>query len=53
MLVEFLTSLLSGVDLVRFDFLVPLLAAFIIIVSCGLLFRTMLALFDVFFTGRR
>ena len=46
---QFIESLLVGVDLERFDYLVPLLSGVLIVTSIGLTYRALLAVFNTFF----
>lgn len=49
---DYVCSLLEGVDLNRFSLLPAFIIAFIIILCIGVLFRALMSIFNVFFTGR-
>ncbi len=49
MLVEFVTSMLDGIDLVKYDFIVPIICSVIIILCLGVTFRALLTIFNIFF----
>lgn len=49
MLTDFVIEMLDGVDLVKYDFLVPLISSVIIILCLGVTFRSLLTIFNIFF----
>lgn len=49
MLVDFVTSMLDGIDLDTYDFLVPIICTVIIILCLGVTFRALLTIFNLFF----
>lgn len=49
-LYSYVVSLLDGVDLDKFDFLVPLIMCIIIVLSLGVTFRALLTIFNKFFS---
>lgn len=49
MLTEFVTQMLDGLDLVKYDFLVPIVCCVILILSISLLFRSLITIFNTFF----
>lgn len=49
MLYDFVVSLLDGIDLVKYDYLVPLICSDIIILCLGVTFRSLLTIFNIFF----
>lgn len=52
-LYDYFSSLLVGVDLERFDFIVPLLCGTTIAMCVGVVLRAFMAMFDSLFLGRR
>lgn len=48
-LYAYVVSLLDGVDLVKYDFLVPLIMGIIIVLCLGVTFRALLTIFNSFF----
>ena len=51
-LYEYVVYLLAGVDLEKFDFIVPMIISFIIVLSIGVTFRSLLTIFNQFFIRR-
>lgn len=49
MLTDFVIQMLEGVDLVKYDFLVPLISSVILILCLGVAFRSLLTIFNIFF----
>jgi len=49
-LVDFVIACLEGLDLERFDLLVPFITSFIIILIAGLSVRALMGIFDIFFS---
>lgn len=48
-LYSYVVSLFEGVDLDRYDFLVPLIMTIIIVLSLGVTYRALLTIFNSFF----
>lgn len=49
MLSDFVVSMLDGIDLEQYGFLVPLICSVIIILCLGVTFRALLTIFNIFF----
>lgn len=52
-LAQYVESLLVGIDLERFDFLVPLISGILIVLCIGITFRALLSVFNTLFTIRK
>lgn len=46
---QYVEYLLQGVDLERFDYLVPLISGLLIVTAIGITYRALLAVFNTFF----
>lgn len=49
MLADFVTQMLEGVDLERYSVIVPIICGFILILTIGVVFRSLITIFNTFF----
>ena len=52
MLYDYVVELLQGLDLEKYDYLVPVIMGFLVILSLGVTFKALILIFNSFFSRR-